>query len=151
MSSCRSCGSCTKYFETPSGKCDYCDCPYADHTSGAQFAAPSTPLRSQTLPAFNPMQNPMSPPQTMNFQQIPTNEMPFGQTGFPGPGQFNQMAVPMSPMSHMPQNPFMQQGQFSPGINQFYTQPPYQPQYTPYGGVMPMLPPNHQAAPYVGE
>ena len=143
MSSCRRCGSCTKYFETPSGKCDYCDCPSADHTS--------TPGRSGSFHGFDSMQSSMQPQQPMGIQQMHPSEMPYVQTGFQGPAQFGHAGIPMSPVSPM-QPPFMQQqAQFGQMNHQFYAPPlPFQ-QFTPYGGGMPMMPPNSQSPPYLGE
>ena len=137
MSSCRSCGSCTKYFETPSGKCDYCDCPYSDHIK---------PVRSESFSGFDPVHSNISQ-QPMGFQQ--TNKMPFEPTGLQGSTNFG-MGITMSPVSPMHQSQLMQQRQLSP-VNPFYSQPnPFQQQFVPYVG-MPMLPPGRQAAPYIGQ
>ena len=132
MSSCRSCGSCPKFFPTPSGRCDYCDCPSTDH--GGQVPQ----MQSQvSMPA---LQQPMlSPTQDMRYAQQPfiMPQQYQAQPNFQQPPQF----MPMTPSQ-----PFMPHIQYNPNMNQF-------PQYNspqPYG-TMPMMPPNQLTQPYVGK
>ncbi|KAI6651538.1 hypothetical protein LOD99_5146 [Oopsacas minuta] len=138
MSSCGRCGSCTKYFETPSGNCDYCDCPYEDHTPGGRVQ-PS--MRDMPNLGFNPTQPSFQQPQ-MGYQHqqgmgVHQNMQPFPmQSSFPVQSQFQQ---PMYSLPSM-QQPFM-----PPNMNPFCPQPN---SFQPYTG-MPMNPPNQQPA-YVG-
>ena len=125
MSSCRSCGSCPKYFPTPSGKCDYCDCPSTDHASQAPLMQPQMQMAVPQQPMFSPTQDILYPQPFQMPQQYPTQ-----------PDFQQQQFMPMA-------QPYIQPTQYNPNMNQF---PQYNP-FQPYGG-MPMMPPNQ---PYMGK